>query len=120
MYYTFSLCFFIISEILLNTQALLFIITALECLHSDGDEPKAAKVCDSTDQYCHFENKGKGSSGIKRDCTDVDDLKKIRRGYMYDVGCFVCRKPGGCKDDGYEDMNENEIQFMRWSDDFGV
>ena len=37
-------------------------------------------------------------------------MKKIRRGYNQDVGCFVCRKPGGCKDDGYEDMDENEIQ----------
>ena len=85
----------------------------LECLDNDGDETQKTKPCKPDDQYCYFKNDGKELSNIERDCADRGDLDKLRRLFNEDVGCFICRKPGGCKHvgiDSYEDMNENEIQ----------
>ena len=85
----------------------------LQCFDNDGDETQNSKPCPPDDQYCFFKNEGKGLSNIERDCADMGDLDKLRRLFNEDVGCFICRKPGGCKHagiDSYEDMDENEIQ----------
>ena len=85
----------------------------LKCLDNDGDETQRPKECNPSEQYCSFKNEGTGSSNIERDCANRDNFDKLRRLFNEDTGCFICRKPGGCKHVGmnaYEDMDENEIQ----------
>ena len=76
-------------------------------------------MCEPKDKYCYFKIENNKTSSIERDCSTKDKFGKLQKlfynntGYNPDIGCFVCRKSGGCNDKGnnlHEDMDENEFK----------
>ena len=76
-------------------------------------------MCEPKDKYCYFKIENNRTSSIERDCSTKDKFGKLHElfynssSYNPEVGCFICRKSGGCNDKGnnlHEDMDENEFK----------